>query len=89
VSIVPTVELPPEILLTCQVATVLVKFDMVAVHCVWASAFKEVLAQVMVIAGVAAVLLEPQEFNTSTDGRRAKMKRKCQRVFQAQIYPFD
>jgi hypothetical protein len=74
VSIVPTVELPLVMVLTSQVATVLLRFAMDAVHCEVAFAFMEVLAQLIEIVGTAAGVLAPQEFKTSSQQRRKKGK---------------
>ena len=72
--------------LTSQVTSVLLKFDMDAEHCEVAFEFTEVFVQLAVIVGVAAGVLEPQEFRASSAGSSANRKRKyCQRVFWAQM----
>jgi hypothetical protein len=91
VSIVPTVELPLFMEFTCQVATVLLKFEIVAVHCEVAFAFIEVLAQTTVIAGTAAVVvLEPQAFKSNNTGKSARIRKPFrQRRFRAQTRLLD
>jgi hypothetical protein len=90
-SIVPTVELPLAMVLTCQFATVLLKFEMVAVHCEVPLAFIEVLEQTTEIAGTAAVVvLDPQEFRSNNTGRTAIIRRTfCNRVIRAQTRLLD
>ena len=90
VSIMPTVELPLVVPLTCHVTSVLLRFDMTAVHCDCAFAFTEVTAQLAEIVGTAAGVFEPHEFKTSSAGSSAKTKIKyCQRVFWAYLQPFN
>jgi hypothetical protein len=75
--------------LTCQFATVLLKFEMVAVHWEVPLAFIEVLAQTTEVAGTAAVVvLEPQEFKSNNTGRSANIRRTfCNPGLRAQTRP--
>jgi len=76
--------------LTCHVTSVLLRFEMAAVHCDCAFAFTEVFVQLSEMVGTAAGVLEPHEFNTSSAGSSANRSRKyCQRVFWAYPPPFN
>ena len=76
--------------MTCHVTSVLLRFEMTAVHCDCAFAFTEVAAQLAEMVGVAGGVLEPHEFITSNAGSSARQKRKyCQRVFWAYLPPFN
>ena len=85
---VPTAGLPLVTPFTSQVTNVLLKFNMVPVHCTVPFTFTEELAQAAVMLGAAAVL-EPQEFKTSSAGTSMRISREYpQRAFCAHIYPF-
>ena len=63
---VPTVELPLGIVLTCQFTRVLLRFAMLAVHCTVPFTFTEALAQEAAIVGTTAgAPPPPQETRTS------------------------
>src|SRR6266853_2657354 len=75
VSIFPTVVLPPAMLLTCQLTSVLLRFVIVAVHCTVPFTVTKVAAQEAVIVGVAGGVVElppPQEFRANNAGMSAK-----------------
>ena len=65
VSIVPTVELPLGTVFTCQFTSVLLRFEIVAVHCTVPFTFTEELAQEATMVGAAAGVPPPQETRTS------------------------
>ena len=84
VLMVPKVELPPATPPASQVTRVLLRFVMVAVHCVCPFTVSEEAAQEADIAGVAGGVVElplPQEFKAKSAGRSAKSKnRRCHRA---------
>ena len=92
VSMVPKVELPPATPPACQLTSVLLRFVMVAVHCVCPLTVSVEVAQEAVIVGVVVVVLElppPQEFRANSAGRSAKISsRRCHLAPWRQMEPF-
>ena len=91
-SIVPKVELPPATPPACQLTSVLLRFEIVAVHCVCPLTVSEALAQEAVIVGVAVVVLEPlpQEFRANSAGRSGNVRsRRCHEALLRHIEQFD
>ena len=75
VLIVPKVELPPATPPASQLTRVLLRFNMVAVHCVCPFTVRDEVAQEAEMLGVATGVLElpprPQEFSAESTGRSA------------------
>jgi len=92
VSIVPKVEFPPATPPASQLTSVLLRFVILAVHCVCPFTVSVEEAQEAVIVGVVVVVLElppPQEFRANTAGRSAKTRsRRCHLAFWRQMEPF-
>ena len=77
VSMEPVVaRLPPITVFTSHVARVLLKFEIVAVNCTVPLTFTVLAEAVIVIVGVEAGVLLPQELSMASAGKRTRATNK-------------